>query len=196
MSGHERVEWARGDVVALRDIWFGAVWRAIPGVTVQDADGRSVFWIPTGAETAYPVEEDGTEIRIPRREFRHGFRRTKRPIVVVCDEGAPWTLWLFFGDDGFDHWYVNFERFLGRSAIAYDSVDHKLDLIVSRDGELRWKDEDELERAGALQLVDIAEIRRDAERAVASPPWPTGWEGFAPDDDWPVPVLPAGWDRV
>lgn len=188
--------WARGDVVALRDVWFDAVWRAVAGITVEDAPGRSVFWIPAGSQAAYPADTDGTEIRLPRPAFGRDLRRTKRPIVVVCDEGAPWTLWLFFGDDGFDHWYVNFERYLGRTAVAYDSVDHKLDLIVDPDGALRWKDEDELEQAGALGLVDVAAVRRDAELAVTRPPWPTGWEAFEPDAAWEPAELPPGWDLV
>jgi hypothetical protein len=187
--------WSRGDVVALRDVWFGSVWRAVPGITVEDAPGRSVFWIPPGSEAAFAADEDGTEIRMPRASFVRATRRTKKPIVVVCDEGDPWTLWLFFGDDGFDYWYVNFERYLGRSAAAYDSVDHKLDLIVQRDGALHWKDEDELEQAGALGLVDVGEVRRDAERALARPPWPTGWEEFEPDPSWTAVELPAGWDE-
>jgi uncharacterized protein DUF402 len=186
--------WSRGDVVALRDIWFDAVWRAVPGITLEDNGERSVFYVPAGSDAAYPVDAEGNEIRMPRREFERGSRRTKRPIVVVCDEGAPWTIWLFFGDAGFDHWYVNFERYLGRSRIAYDSVDHKLDLIVDRDGALRWKDEEELERAGQLGLVDVATVRRDAELAVRQTPWPTGWEGYRPAEASGPIDLPPGWD--
>ena len=188
--------WTRGDIVALRDIWFGHVWRAVPGITVEDTPRRSVFWIPSGSEAAFAADETGTEIRMPRPEFVRAKRRTKRSIVVVCDEGAPWTLWLFWGDEAFDHWYVNFERYVGRSVVAYDSVDHKLDLIVERDGELRWKDEDELEQAAALGLVDAAEVRRDAERAIADPPWPAGWEDFEPDPAWGPIALPEGWDEI
>jgi hypothetical protein len=186
--------WKPGDVVALRDVWFGAVWRAVAGISVEDTPERSVFWVPPGSEAAFAADDAGVEVRMPRIEFVRATRRTKRPIAVVCDEGAPWTLWLFFDDDGFDHWYVNFERYLGRSAVAYDSVDHKLDLIVEASGELRWKDEDELEQAGALGLVDVAEVRRDAALAVANPPWPTGWETFEPDPAWGPVALPQGWD--
>jgi hypothetical protein len=185
--------WSRGAVVALRDVWFGQVWRAVPGITVEDVPGRSVFWVPAGSEAAFAADEAGEEIRMPRRGFVRSTRRTKLPIVVVCDEGAPWTIWLFFAETRFAYWYVNFERYLG--VIAYDSVDHKLDLIVSASGELRWKDEDELERAGDLGLVDVAEVRRDAERAIASPPWPTGWETFEPDPSWTALDLPPGWDE-
>ncbi len=189
--------WSRGDVVALRDVWFDAVWRAFTGIVVEDTPSRTVFWAPEGTPAAFPVDDSGKEIRMPRREFRRAFRTSKRPIVVVCEEGAPWTLWLFFEQPGvLGHWYVNFEEYLGRSRVAYDSVDHKLDLIVRPNGELVWKDEDELEQAGALGLVDVAAVRRDAASALASPPWPTGWETYTPDPSWPVPELPEGWDRL
>ena len=192
--------WSRGDVVALRDIWFGAVWRAVAGITIEDTPDQSVFWIPAGSESSYPVDAEGREIRIPRPEFRRAIRRgpgrAAADCVVRCTEDAPWTIWHFFGDGRvFDRWYVNFEQYLGRSAVAYDSVDHKLDLIVRASGELVWKDEDELEHAGRLGLVDVAAVRRDAERAVTEPPWPTGWEDFQPDPHWDVPELPDGWDQ-
>jgi len=188
--------------VALRDVWFGVVWRAVAGVVVEDVPGRSVFWIPRGSEAGYPVDEDGREIRLFRPDYERGRRRTKVGCVVLCEEGAPWTLWHFQDAQGaFDRWYVNFERYLGRSALAYDSVDHKLDLIARPDGSpdgfsIEWKDEDELELAGERGLVDVAAIRRDAELATAGPPWPTGWEDFRPEPPWPPPELPEGWDRV
>ena len=189
--------WSRGDIVALRDVWFGVVWRAIASVVVEDVPSRSVFWIPPGSEAGYPVDGEGHEIRLFQPDYARARRRSKVGCVVVCEEGAPWTLWHFQDAAGaFDRWYVNFERYLGRSALAYDSVDHKLDLIARPDGSLEWKDEDELEQAGLRGFVEVAEIRRDAELAVASPPWPTGWEGFQPEAVWPVPDLPEGWDRL
>ena len=189
--------WSRGEIVALRDVWFGVVWRAVAGVVVEDVPGRSVFWIPAGAEAAYPVDAEGHEIRLFRADFSRGMRRTKVGCVVLCEADDPWTLWHFQDGAGeFDRWYVNFERYLGRSAVTYDSLDHKLDLIARPDGSLEWKDEDELEEAGRKGLVDVAEIRGDAALVVSEPPWPTGWEGFRPDPAWPIPELPAGWDRV
>jgi hypothetical protein len=187
--------WSSGDVVALRDLWFGNVWRAIASVVIEDDGETSVFWIPAGAEASYPADGDGSEIRIPRREFARGMRHAPWSCVVLCDNREPWTLWHFGTADGaFERWYVNFEHYLGRTAIAYDSVDHKLDLIARPDGSLEWKDVDELEAAGALGLVDVAAIRRDAERVLEERPWPTGWEEYEPDLDWGVPELPEGWD--
>ena len=188
--------WSRGEVVALRDVWFGVVWRAVAGVVVEDVPGRSVFWIPAGAQAAYPADGEDREIRLFRTDHSRRMRRTKVGCVVLCQDGDPWTLWHFHDEAGeFDRWYVNFERYLGRTAVAYDSLDHKLDLIARPDGSLEWKDEDELEEAGRRGLVDVAEIRRDATRVIAERPWPTGWEGFHPDPSWTPPDLPVGWDE-
>jgi hypothetical protein len=91
---------------------------------------------------------------------------------------------------------VNFERLLGRGPRTIDYVDDKLDLVVLPDRSVRWKDEDELEQAAALGLLDGDEVRAEAERVLAAPPWPTGWEAWRPDPSWPAPALPDGWDVV
>ena len=188
--------WSRGDVVALRDVWFDAVWRAIAAIAIEDDGVTSVFWIPVGSSASFPADGAGREIRVPQREFTRGTRRTPWACVVYCDSREPWTLWHFKAADGrFDRWYVNFEHYLGRTAIAYDSIDHKLDLIARPDGSLEWKDEDELDAADRLGLVDAAAVRAEARQVLANPPWPTGWEDFEPDPGWGVAELPEGWDR-
>jgi hypothetical protein len=189
--------WASGDTVALRDIWFGEVWRAVPAVVVSDGDGATAVYVPAGSESVYPVDEDGREIRLAVPGALRGRRIVRRPSLVLLDPHARWSIWHQFGEDGaFDHWYVNFEHALGRGPATLDYVDHKLDLIVRLDGSVTWKDEDELEQAGRLGLVDADAVRRDAERVLDERPWPTGWEGFRPDPAWTVPELPAGWDDV
>ncbi len=49
---------------------------------------------------------------------------------------------------------MNFEQPLRRTPVGFDTFDEKLDLIVMPDGTYRWKDEDELEQAAALGLLD------------------------------------------
>jgi hypothetical protein len=58
-------------------------------------------------------------------------------------------------------------------------------------------DEDELEEAVTRGFVSerrAAEIKANAERVLAEPPWPTGWEDWQPEAGWQVPDLPPGWE--
>ena len=86
---------------------------------------------------------------------------------------------------------MNFERTIGWSGHCFDMVDEKLDLIVTPNRGLRWKDEDELEHAAALGLVDAEAVRAEAERVVETWPFPTGWEEFEPDPRVADTALPA-----
>ena len=79
---------------------------------------------------------------------------------------------------------MNFERTLGWNGACFDMVDEKLDLIVPPDGAVRWKDEDELEHAASLGLVDADEVRAEAERVLEAWPVPP-LGGFLPEPDWP-----------
>ena len=91
---------------------------------------------------------------------------------------------------------MNLERWLGRGPRTIDYVDEKLDLVVSPDGSVRWKDEDELQLAAELGLLDAGEVYAEAKRVLAAPPWPSGWEDWRPNPAWGAPALPDGWDVV
>ena len=91
---------------------------------------------------------------------------------------------------------ANLERWLGRGPRTIDYVDEKLDLVVSPDGSVRWKDEDELQLAAELGPLDAGEVRAEAKRVLAAPPWPSGWEDWRPNPAWGAPALPDGWDVV
>jgi Protein of unknown function (DUF402) len=182
--------------VVLREIRFGRVWRANACRLVEERDGRAVLWSPRGVPRMLPLDETGAEIRIPRAEWRLGARPTVEDSLALFTPGARHSLWLFWAEDRFSHWYVNFERHLGRSPVGWDYVDDKLDLVVDAAGRWRLKDEHELEQAHAAGLLDAAEVRAEAERILADPPWPTGWEDWRPEPGWPPPRLPDGWEAV
>ncbi len=150
--------------------------------------------MPQGAPALYPVDEAGSEVRIPVSEPVLAQRLTTRDALAILRPGARHSIWLFWKPQGaFEHWYVNFERTVGWNGVCFDTVDEKLDLIVTPDGAVRWKDEDELEHAASLGLVDAAEVRAEAERVLEASPFPTGWEDFRPEPDWPSPRFPQGW---
>jgi hypothetical protein len=186
-----------GAEIAVRDIWFGRVWRAFAARVVSSTPELVVLWIPKGSPSQYPVGADGLEVRIPHSEPVHAERPAKRDALALQWPGARHSIWLFWDPPGsFDHWYVNFERTIGWNGDCFDTVDEKLDLIVAPDGSYRWKDEDELEHAAELGLLDPAEVRAEAERVLAAWPFPTGWEDFLPDPGWGIPRLPERWLRA
>jgi hypothetical protein len=189
---------AVGSDVALRDIWFGRVWRANAARLVADTADLVALWMPAGSPAKYPVDGEGREVRIPNPEPRLADRAAGRDSLALQRPGRRHAIWLFWERDGdaFEHWYVNFERRLGWNGSCFDTVDEKLDLIVGADRSLRWKDEDELAHAAGLGLVDAVEVRAEAALVLEEWPFPTGWEDFRPDPAWPLPELPPGWEAV
>ena len=68
----------------------------------------------------------------------------------------------------------------------------KLDLIVTPDNTLRcWKDEDELEHAASLGVLDADEVRAEADRVVAVWPFPTGLNTWPSCSIATTPLDPA-----
>jgi hypothetical protein len=154
-----------------------------------------VLWAPAGIERWLPVDAEGREIRIPQDEWTLATRVTVEETLTLVRPSLAYSIWLMWDEQGrFSHWYVNFEERLGRTRFGFDYKDWKLDLIVDADGTLHWKDEDELAEAARLGLVDPDAVWAEAERVLADPPWPTGWEDWRPDPAWPIPRLPDGWD--
>jgi hypothetical protein len=150
--------------------------------------------MPQGAPALYPVDVEGAEVRLPNPEPVLAERLTTRDALAILRPGSRHSIWLFWDpQDAFEHWYVNLERTLGWNGVCFDMVDEKLDLIVTPNGTVRWKDEDELEHAASLGLVDAAGVRAEAERVLEASPFPTGWEEFRPEPDWPLPRFPQDW---
>jgi hypothetical protein len=145
----------------------------------------------------YPVDSAGREVRLPNPEAALTGRVAVRDSLALLRPDGCYSIWLFWREDGaFEHWYVNLERTLGWNGAAFDMADHKLDLIVSVDRAVHWKDEDELEQAAALGLLDAKNVRAEADRILEQWPFPTSWEEFRPEASWPLPGLPLGWDQV
>jgi hypothetical protein len=176
-----------------RDVHRGRVWRAQACRIVQESPELAAIWIPKGAP--YRIPADG--LRIPGEDWELEAGATKRDQICLARPGRAHSVYLFWHEDGeLEHWYVNFEQPLRRTPVGFDTFDEKLDLIVRPDGSYRWKDEDELEQAAAVGLLDPAAVREEAARVLREWPFPTGWEDWRPDPAWPIPQLPEGWERV
>ena len=184
-----------GDVVVLREIWKGRVWKARPWIIVRDEPDELVLYIPPGTPTKVPPGSG-----IPRDEWELEDKVWRREALRVTTPGAPHSILLWWEDGSrSEEWYVNLERPLTRSSAGFDYLDLELDIICRPGGAYEWLDEDEFEEAqrrGVITPEEAAEVRAEAERVLAAWPFPTGWEDFRPDPAWPFPQLPKGWDVV
>jgi hypothetical protein len=179
-----------------RDVHLGRVWRAQACRIVEETPELLVLWMPRTAPARLPVDADGRRLRIPSDEWELEAGGYDDDALCVSRKGRAHSIYLLYRGSRVRLWYVNFERPLRRTPIGVDTFDEKLDLLVFPSGGYEWKDEDELEQAAALGLLDAGAVRAEARRVLDEWPFPTGWEDWRPDPDWPVPQLPNGWDRV
>jgi hypothetical protein len=197
-----------GDSVALREIWRGRVWSAVPATVVQDRDDEQRLFVPAGTSWKSPRASDGRWLRLPEAEWSLDDRTPEpaRAVLSFAFAGRAFAVMLFW-DEGWRPltWYVNLQAPLRRTPVGFDSVDHVLDLLVAPDRSCwEWKDENELEdavRRGLFTPGEAQAFRADGEAALrllveGRPPFDRDWTGWRPDPAWSPPSLPAGWDRI
>jgi len=178
-----------------------------PCRVVSDDEKGLVLWLAPGTPVLRAVLADGRDIRdVPMTQrfdyYRHG-RATRldtwrgQGILGIVAPDVPWSIWT--EDWQFRGWYLNLEAVQQRGDGESVTEDHILDLIVTPEREVVWKDEDELKAAvlGRHFTDEEAEqIRADARTAAAvvaqwGSPFCDGWESWRPDPAWPVPAMPA-----
>jgi hypothetical protein len=175
---------APGEPIVVRHVWRGKTFMVWSALAVCDDDELLALWLPPGAPCLRP------EVR---RELPYEQKLVERPwrapgVLQLWPVGLAHAVWIFERS-----WYVNLQEPFRRTAGGVDTADQLLDLVRTKDGEWRWKDEDELAAAvaeGYLSEDESHEIRAEAERVIAADSFPTGWEDWGPDPSWPVPSLP------
>jgi Protein of unknown function (DUF402) len=199
--------WEPGDVIALREIWRGAVFEARPVIVVEDAPDQAVLYLPIGARVAVALDEDEHQLRLPDRPWHMGLQEIRtRSALSFAWPDTPYAVLLLRGANGdVEAWYVNIQEPLRRTALGFDTVDHALDVLIPPDrSSWRWKDEDELAQAtdaGLFTEHEAIAIRAAGERGAArvvlgEPPFDRDWLTWQPDPSWGTPQLPVGWDTL
>lgn len=213
--GGDRALFRPGSTAVRRDVYGGRVWSATPKRVIADGGDSLVLarwpgvrlmgpgsWVAAQRGTA-----DGSRFRAVDELARGRWDLapwTWQGATVLTISGASryFSVELFFdGDHGLRCWYVNFERPYRRTGIGIDTFDLLLDLVVSPDGAMTWKDEDEYRHARRLGVVGDAEhaqVEHAREHAVelakrGTGPFADAWRGFRPDPAWPLPRLPRTW---
>ena len=184
----------------LRHLAKGRVVMAMPSLVVERSAEHLVTWIEPGTPIAYPLGRVDGRLR-PFDEWEVELRTWKGPgRLELTPLGRRHSIRLFYdGAGSFRGWYVNLQAPLVESRFGFDTADWQLDLWIEANGEVGWKDEEDLEQAVALGIMTPEEGRlagEEAHRVLDEWPFPTGWESWAPDPDWPTPALPDGWDVV
>ncbi|MFI1013909.1 DUF402 domain-containing protein [Streptomyces sp. NPDC020965] len=219
MTGTERVErWAPGDQILwryrdhARSPGGARVHICRPVTVVRDTPELLAVWLAAGTECVKPILADGTPVHEQPLATRYTAPRTVvrdrwfgTGVLKLARPGEPWSVWLFWDPDwDFKSWYVNLEEPRVRWAGGVDSEDHFLDISVFPDRSWVWRDEDEFaeaQRAGLMDARTARRVRAGGAGAVAAvrawgAPFSDGWEHWRPDPEWPVPELPADWDRT
>ena len=187
------------------------LWRYGPRIepvrVVRDDERGLVVWLAERTEVVTWRPSDGRllrEIPLAERFVVAATTAVSRwqggGILRIAPTGRPWSVWLFWEDDGtFAGHYVNLELPHRRCGSETATRDLVLDLWLDPDGTLWLKDADELEAAVACgrysrELAD--EVRAAAEWAradlVEAADWPLDeeWRTWRPPAEWSVPALP------
>ncbi|AWI30739.1 DUF402 domain-containing protein [Streptomyces tirandamycinicus] len=215
MAGSAGFEhWAPGEQILWRYRGNGSseVHICRPVTVVRDTDELLAVWMAPGTECVKPVLADGTPVHdeplvtrytAPRKTVRARWSGTG--VLKLARPGDAWSVWLFWEQGWrFRNWYVNLEEPHLRWSGGIDSEDHFLDIAVQPDRSWYWLDEDEFDQARTAGLMAEDQARRvraaglDAVALIRDwgPPYSDGWEDWRPDPRWPVPELPADWNRT
>jgi len=185
-----------GDRVVIREVLNGKVWTVRPVTVVEDSDVQLVTWLAPGTIINYPIDVAHGEKcfsmwlsgqwTLATKEFR------APGMLRIAPRDAPFEVFLPMTPlGGVEHWYVNFEQPLQRTAIGFDTMDEILDLVVSSDlANWERKDADELELAVTMGYLDDSDATRltgtcDAlERTLENGdvPWDQSWVSWRPSD--------------
>lgn len=171
--------WAPGQVVRRREVLHGHPWMDHP-VTVV-ADEGEVFAVRLDPGSVFTFHEH------PFGPHPWGAHSAwgGRLVLQIHRLGDRYSVWKFFEDGVFLHWYLNFEAPVTRDADGFATNDHGIDLIVHPDGRREWKDVEHLhvQRAqGRIDLETVGLVLEETDRVIdlldADDRW---WSDF---DDW------------
>ena len=192
-----------GDPVLLRGVHRGRIRWAMPHALVeQREDGVALYTAPG---TRGKVLVDRASYAASNRLRDHVWHT--HHVLRLTPWGASHSVDLFWEEGSFTFrgWYVNLQAPLRRTPLGFDTTDHDLDLVVEPDGSWWLKDEEELAAAahvGAFSAEEVRAIHAEAQAAIRrverrAPPFgDESWLRWRPQAEWPLPVLPPGWDEL
>jgi hypothetical protein len=210
------IRFSPGQVILHRNTRRDRLAFARPVRVISDDERGLLLWMARGTPAVNEVTLAGKGARaMPfsewvTQEFELRAGAWQGPgILLFFPPDADHSVWWFWDDDRqFECWYVNLEeravRWDDGAVRGVDVVDQDLDVVVAPDRSWLLKDEDEFAERLAYPehywVHDEAAVRAEGRRVIKIAeagefPFDGTWTDFVPDPSWPVPDLPAGWDR-
>lgn len=202
----------REEVVICRYVGLGQTFFAAPMIVDHDDDRSIGVYLAPG--TPFKRLRSAGESPLPRVVPPGYFERVETTMEHrIRDRGPSLVLWRPGGAHAVHvHWrghlwepdgfYVNLQEPMTETPDGFETTDLFLDIVVERDLQWRWKDEDELEEAVAVGRITAREaeaVRLEGERVVAdieARRWPFdgSYDNWRPDPAWPLPIFPKDWN--
>jgi hypothetical protein len=201
------VTWDRGAQVTVRSRPGGDVGYSFPAIVLGDTSDAVALFQPAGTVCKRRCGPRGGPTGRGLLTWGGSYEDVvfERSTIHLHVCGDPF--WVIRAWNGIEYvgWYINLAAPWRRTAIGFDTVDQILDIVVADDlSGWRWKDEAELRWAierGKLSAEEAGAVRKAGYEAITrmnsgTAPFIADWSGMVPDPRWPIPILPAGWDRA
>ncbi len=109
-------------------------------------------------------------------------------VLQLHRSGDLYSVWKFFNEREFTHWYINFEAAVVRHLDGFDTDDYGLDLVIDRDGTATWKDVEHLGamlRSGRMTERQVIDVLSQAEGVSTlleqDQRWWSDWDLWTPE---------------
>ena len=124
---------AAGRVIQRREVLHGHLWLTHPVTVVNDGGGVLAVLLEPGSPFMFPAHPFGPH------PWRHQSAWGSTTVLQLHRDSDPYSVWRFFADGVFTHWYVNLETPIvrhpdGTGGGSYDTDDHGIDIVVPADG--------------------------------------------------------------
>lgn len=195
------------------------VWLVRPSVVVSDSPRQTLLLLVPGTRCKFPAglitrkysgsrnsrQSRWDEQENPPWEMVDWIWQQKR-FLTFLEPDYYYSIAIVWDHDSnkFHSWYVNFELPFRRSPIGFDTLDLELDLVVSSDYSLRWKDADEYREAvrrgviTAYMAEQIAKSQKEVLQKIEqrAEPFDGSWIDWMPVGNWTIPDLHPDWGKV
>jgi hypothetical protein len=204
----DQSHWKPGDVVLLRGVWHNNIWFACPTRVVKDTPEQiGLYWHAGTRCKQFYKRPTARDLLLVKKVKLVDHIWSGTDVLMLTKPGEAHSVWVMWytGQSTIRCWYINLELPLQRTSLGFDTMDQELDIVISPDlSRWQWKDVEsfqEMVEVGVLTVDEAKAIRAEGERVIqqmnaGESPFCDGWEKWMLPEEWTIPELPRGWDKL